>query len=347
MGDPGRVRDVAAALEERGRALSRVGDRLAGLVSGEWRDTVVAFQVYFADEPSRWTVAGQAHLAASRALRTYADQLEAAQSAASRVIRRWGSEEHTTTDGHALAALVVRDLVTAARTRLADLGWLAAAAIDDAVALAPQQRRFATQPITTAPGPARTPVSFLDAFSDTILDAARRFGIDPAVLAALLIEEGQGRMAAGNGGFDAFRSAEAQGLAGATVGIGGLRPAVAAELATAYFDQDMTEVEARQVLAFDDGAAIYLAAAQLHRLKDRHRLTDEQAYTAYAGENGLIDVWKRGDTTFPGYDTLSDRASGFPERHQQANQIWGLAHPNPHWRPPANPVTRPGPAQRQ
>lgn len=162
MGDPGRVRDVAAVLEERGRALSRVGDRLAGLVTGEWRETsAVALQVYFADEPSRWTVAGQAHLAASRALRTYADQLEAAQSAASRVIRRWGSEEHTTTDGHALAALVVRDLVTAARTRLADLGWLAAAAIDDAVALAPQQRRFATQPITTAPGPAQHPVGFL------------------------------------------------------------------------------------------------------------------------------------------------------------------------------------------
>ncbi|MGW7202949.1 hypothetical protein [Streptomyces sp. NPDC054837] len=141
-------------------------------------------------------------------------------------------------------------------------------------------------------------------------------------------KEGQGRL----GGADvsllgmALRVAESYGtIMGRkqTVGIGQMRPDVAAALSKKYFNVKMSEPEARAKRAVSDCTGIQLAAANLRDLKDRHSLSDAQACVAYAGSDDLIVAWQSGSRERA--PLLFDRETGCKKRYEVALRFWEMA----------------------
>ncbi|AXB47954.1 transglycosylase SLT domain-containing protein [Amycolatopsis albispora] len=166
--------------------------------------------------------------------------------------------------------------------------------------------------------------SFLDPHGKDIVAAANKYGINPKVLAALLIQEGEGRSLGTKIPFDLFRHAESKGLVGNSVGLGQMQAGTAAELMAKYHGEKVSQDDIRDRLAHDDRLAIDLAAANLHHLKSTYGISDEQAYTAYAADDKLIRAWLRDDTNYPNYGNMTERSDSFAKRYREANDVGGL-----------------------
>lgn len=165
--------------------------------------------------------------------------------------------------------------------------------------------------------------SFLNKFGPDIVAAAKKYGINPKVLAALLIQEGEGRQFANKFG-GVWRELEKQGWVGSSVGIGQMQGQTAANLLEKYYGEKVSPDDALKRVASSDKLAINLAAANLHHLKETYHISDEQAYTAYAADDGLIRAWLRDDPTYPNYGMMTERSDSFAKRYEQANKVGGL-----------------------
>ena len=165
--------------------------------------------------------------------------------------------------------------------------------------------------------------SFLNKFGPDIVAAAKQYGINPKVLAALLIQEGEGRQFANKFG-GIWRELEKSGKVGRSVGIAQMQGPTAARLLEKYYGEKVTPDEALKRVASSDRLAINLAAANLHDLKGTYHISDEQAYTAYAADDGLIKAWLRDDPTYPDYGMMTERSDSFAKRYRQANDVGGL-----------------------
>lgn len=182
--------------------------------------------------------------------------------------------------------------------------------------------------------------SFLDPFGPHIVAAAKKYGINPKVLAALLIQEGDGRTTGNNLSGGLLHELEKRGYAGSSVGLGQMQGKTAAMLLEKYHGEKVTPDEALRRVASSDQLAISLAAANLHHLKETHNITDEQAYTAYAADDKLIRAWLRDETTYPGYGNMTDRSDGFAKRYAEANGV-DLVPKTPNPQPGVSPTPRP------
>lgn len=166
--------------------------------------------------------------------------------------------------------------------------------------------------------------SFLNQFGPDIAAAARKYGINPKVLAALLIQEGEGRMSWNDRSGGLLRELEKSGKAGSSAGIGQMQGQTAANLLQKYYGETVTPEEAMKRVASSDRLAINLAAANLHHLKQTYNISDEQAYTAYAADDKLIRAWLKDDTSYPGYGNMTERSDSFAKRYKEANEVGGL-----------------------
>ncbi|RZS40827.1 transglycosylase-like protein with SLT domain [Herbihabitans rhizosphaerae] len=178
--------------------------------------------------------------------------------------------------------------------------------------------------------------SFLEPYGPEIIAAAKKYGINPKVLAALLIQEGEGRTKWNAGGL--LRELEKNGAAGSSVGIGQMQGQTAAKLLEKYYGEKVTPDEAMRRVASSDSLAINLAAANLRHLKETYGIDDEKAYTAYAADDKLIKAWLRDDSRFEGYGNMTERSHGFAQRYSEANDVGTLV------REPPRPNPRPGPS---
>lgn len=119
------------------------------------------------------------------------------------------------------------------------------------------------------------------------------------MLTALLLRETWGRLlqmrAAPGDTWEALESSFGFFGYNETVGLAQMRPELAADLAKKHFGLELSASEARDILPYHGGFAISLAAAYMHDLKKKYRLSDRQAYTAYAGSDEAIREWLSGE----------------------------------------------------
>ena len=155
-------------------------------------------------------------------------------------------------------------------------------------------------------------------YRDVIHREARRFNIEPALLAALIQHEGSGRNREAK--FPVlgrlFRRAEQSRLGGSTVGIAQMRPDLASRLALEHLNERLSVNEARKKLVYDTDWAIRLAAASLGEWRHKHGLASREAFIAYAfGPEDLPELRRTGFTGNEGkargetYDRLAKEIS--------------------------------------
>lgn len=96
-GNPGAVRQTAAAMADSATVFSAAGDGLMKIDDGGWTGQVAdRFHEVFDREPGRWITAGEVFTDASQALIGYAGTLEWAQGQAAEAIALWEQAEGAT-----------------------------------------------------------------------------------------------------------------------------------------------------------------------------------------------------------------------------------------------------------
>jgi uncharacterized protein YukE len=121
-------------------------------------------------------------------------------------------------------------------------------------------------------------------YDDAVAGWSDHYDISPVLLASVIQHEGQGREKAEQLLRGLFRTVERSRLGSQTVGIGQMRPDLAASL------EGISAEEARRRLVDDKEFAIKTAAHHLRRLQLDYGLSDEQAFVAYAFSPASI--WK-------------------------------------------------------
>lgn len=99
-----------------------------------------------------------------------------------------------------------------------------------------------------------------------------------------------------------------------------MRPDLAVRLLKSNCGVEVTNSEARSILARDDKMAIRLAAANLRDLKNTMALSDSAAYVGYAMNVRGIGLWKEGrrDDIAAGLE----REAGFAHKFDLAEKFW-------------------------
>lgn len=125
------------------------------------------------------------------------------------------------------------------------------------------------------------------AFYDEIVLWAEHFGLDPRLLGAVLQHEGYGIWQFYRRWGKIARVTEF-GLPVGSVGIAGVEPATGRGLWEQYTGNELTDDDVRGNLVLDDEFSIYIAAANLSRLKSEFELSDRQAFQAYAFSDARV-----------------------------------------------------------
>ncbi|MDQ4069964.1 MAG: VWA domain-containing protein [Actinomycetota bacterium] len=135
-------------------------------------------------------------------------------------------------------------------------------------------------------GAALTPLSTIRLYAQwrkTICEEALRFNVIQRVIAITIQHEGYNRSKLVQGRFDKWLENRFR-IRNETVGVGQMRPDLARRLAHEHFDvyDDLSENQIRHKLVYDTPFAIQMTTAYLSELQTTHRLTDREAFIAYA-----------------------------------------------------------------